>query len=603
MKKKLTILVPALVCSALHAGVSGLTANYRNGQVFLQWQESGLSPEARLTVWGSSEPITEQNFTQAEKLADRLNSNSAADWWRDVSSFVVQRSQKQKSEEIFAGQTAEQKTRAPRRQGFVIEDCGKPIPASGGLHVHTPMNGKETGKRYYAVSCQDQGKSAGFTALEKPIDVSMAPIQAIQIAGKKIPRGSGKGRPLVVYLHGRGGGVGVDSRGRAVGTHLFFTDRTLGWREGLPVKFTVAVQSRPDRVSVILNDRVWIGRNLSRKEYSDSRDAVKAISTFWMGYNPKIAESLLGPEFSCDNYTERLVMYLIRWVREYYQTDPAAVYITGGSMGGTGAVQLATHFPQEIAAVNAIVPIYSYTWKPSQVGGYTSAWRIQCSVGKFTRKNPARMPDGTDLLDYLNGAKNIAHPEVDKPAIFACNGRQDKSMPWANNPPFFKAANQARQFISVYWNNGAHGMAGEMPADRKKEHELASLFRFRLDASYPVFSNCSDNRNYGSGDIADGDLTGWINRGIKWKTLKDEPGCYRIALQISHSEIKYPVTADVTIRRRQKFLPKPGETVLVKIGGKVSKVKIDNNGLLTIPKVQFANADNVEIEITAGETR
>jgi len=129
------------------------------------------------------------------------------------------------------------------------------------------------------------------------------------------------------------------------------------------------------------------------------------------------------------------------------------------------------------------------------------------------------------------------------------------------------------------------------------------LFRFRLDASYPVFSNCSDNRNYGSGDIADGDLIGWINRGIKWKTLKDEPGCYRIALQISHPEIKYPVTADVTIRRRQKFLPKLGETVLVKINGKVSEVKIDNNGLLTIPKVQFASADNVEIGITAGETR
>ena len=176
-------------------------------------------------------------------------------------------------------------------------------------------------------------------------------------------------------------------------------------------------------------------------------------------------------------------------------------------------------------------------------------------------------------------------------------------MPWANNPPFFKAADQARQFLSVYWNNGAHGMAGEMPADRKKEHELASLFRFRLDAAYPVFSNCSDNRNYGSGDIADGDLIGWINRGIRWKTLKDESGSYRIALQISHPEIKYPVTADVTIRRRQKFLPQPGETVLVKIGGKVSKVKIDSNGLLTIPKVQFANADDLEIEITAGETR
>ena len=67
--------------------------------------------------------------------------------------------------------------------------------------------------------------------------------------------------------------------------------------------------------------------------------------------------------------------------------------------------------------------------------------------------------------------------------------------------------------------------------------------------------------------------------------------------QVFHTEIKYPVTADVTLRRRQKFLPKLGESVLVKINGKVSEVKIDNNGLLTIPKVQFASAKNLEIEI------
>ena len=594
----LLLLASALICSTLHAGISDLTARYRNGQVFLQWQESGLSPEARLTVWGSSEPITKQNFHQAEKLADLLNVNSAKDWWRDVSSFLGQRSKAQKSEEIFAGKTAQNKEKTLPPQGFVIEDCGKPIPADGGLHVHTPMNSKETGKRYYAVSCRDQGRLVGFAALKTPVEVSIAPVQAIQIAGKKIVRGSGKGRPLVVFLHGRGGGVGVDSKGRAVGTHLFFTDRTLGWREGLPFKFTVHIRSKPDRVQIDLYDRVWIGRSMISEEYSDSRDAVKAVSTFWMGYNPRIAESILGPDFQCDNYTERLVLRLIHWVKDHFQTDPAAVYITGGSMGGTGAVQLATHFPKEFAAVKAIVPIYSYSWAPSQVGGLTSSWRIQCSVGKFTKDHPARMMDGTDLLQYLDGARNIAHSETDMPAIFACSGRRDKSMPWANNPPFFKAANQARQFLSVYWNDGEHGMAGNLPDDVKREINLVSLFRFRLDASYPVFSNCSDNRNYGNGDIRNGDLIGWMNRGIRWKTLADEPADYRIRLSISHPEIKYPVTADVTIRRRQKFLPKPGETVQVKIGNQASEVKIDENGLLTLPKVHFPDDKVLEIKLT-----
>ena len=171
-------------------------------------------------------------------------------------------------------------------------------------------------------------------------------------------------------------------------------------------------------------------------------------------------------------------------------------------------------------------------------------------------------------------------------------------MPWANNPPFFRAADQARQFLSVYWNDGAHGMARQMPDDVKRGMERSSLFRFRLDASYPVFSGCSDNRNYGAGGIEDGDITGWMNRGIKWKTLADEPGCYRIRLSISHPEIKYPVTADVTIRRRQKFLPKPGATVQVKISGQASEVKIGRDGLLTLPKVRFPNNRALEIELT-----
>lgn len=599
MKKTLFLSGAALLCASAHAGVSGLTAEYRDGQVFLQWQESGLSPEARLTVWGSSEPITEANLARAEKLADKLNVNSARDWWRDVSAFLVRRTNAQKSEEIFAGNVAEKKASGPAARGFVIEEGGKPVPADGGLHVHTPMTRKETGKRYYAVTCVDGGKPAGFAALAKPVDVKLAPAQAIRIAGEKMARGSGKGLPLLVRLHGRGGGVGVDSRGRAVGTHLFFADRTLGWREGLPFKFSVFRRTRPDRLEVVFNDRVWIGRVMSKEECLDSRDAVPAVSTFWMGYDPRIAESLLGPDFRCDNYTERLLLRLIHWVKEYYATDPAAVYVTGGSMGGTGAVQLATHFPNEFAAVSANVPIYSYTWKPSQVGGSTSAWRMQCSVGKFTAENPARMPDGTDLLQYLDGARNIARPGTDMPAIFACSGRRDKSMPWANDPPFFRAADKSRQFLAAYWNDGEHGMAASMPDDVKRAMAAASLFRFRLDAAFPVLSRCSDDRDCGNGDVRDGDIVGWMNRGIRWKVLADEPGRFQIELAVSHPEIKYPVTADVTIRRRQKFLPKPGTAVSVKINGKVSRVKIDADGLLTVPQVEFANAKMAVLEFSA----
>lgn len=80
--------------------------------------------------------------------------------------------------------------------------------------------------------------------------------------------------------------------------------------------------------------------------------------------------------------------------------------------------------------------------------------------------------------------------------------------------------------------------------------------------------------------------------------MADEPGYYRITLSVSHPGIEYPVTTDVTIRFRQKILPKPGEIIQVKINGRVSEVKIDENGLLTIPKVRFFDDKTQEFELT-----
>ena len=89
-----------------------------------------------------------------------------------------------------------------------------------------------------------------------------------------------------------------------------------------------------------------------------------------------------------------------------------------------------------------------------------------------------------------------------------------------------------------------------------------------------------------------------MNRGIDWKTLADEPGKYVIGLKIAHPEIRYPVTADVTIRRRQKFRPAPGQIVQVAINGKkAADVKLGQSGLLTIPNVTFADRNEVRIEL------
>ena len=91
MRKLLSVLMLGAALS-LCAGVSDLEGEYRNGQVFLRWQETELAPQTRLTVWSSSAPITAENLSEATKIASYLNLNSATDWWLNADSFFAKRS-------------------------------------------------------------------------------------------------------------------------------------------------------------------------------------------------------------------------------------------------------------------------------------------------------------------------------------------------------------------------------------------------------------------------------------------------------------------------------------------------------------------------------
>ena len=265
--------------------------------------------------------------------------------------------------------------------------------------------------------------------------------------------------------------------------------------------------------------------------------------------------------------------------------------VVGGSMGGSGSVQLATHFPEVFAAVRADVPVYSYSWERCDRIA-PSAIRMVCSCGPFSAKNPARMPDGRDLLDYGNGAKNIARPEIDMPPIFANNGRSDRSIPWVNNPPFYRAANEARQAFQVFWNNGDHGMTRSCPKDMRPSNQ--ELFRYRLDRCFVAFSNSSDNKDYGTGDSKQGDIIGWINRGMRFGEVRETPERCEVTLSAAHPEMRYPVRADVTLRRRQQFRPAPGSTIQVTVNGKTTAMRVPD-GPLTIPGIVFADSKPVTL--------
>jgi hypothetical protein len=130
---------------------------------------------------------------------------------------------------------------------------------------------------------------------------------------------------------------------------------------------------------------------------------------------------------------------------------------------------------------------------------------------------------------------------------------------------------------------------------------LERFRRFRLDESVPVFINTSSDRNAGNGDPADGDIIGWINRGMDWKDIEDKPDRYAITMIADYPGLEYPVRTDVTLRRLQHFRIKPSEPLSVQIGSAASvSIKADVQGRLTVPGVSIPSRDGVHVVVQHG---
>jgi len=566
------------VCCAVSAvPVSELSAAYRHGQAFLTWNESETPPGTTFNIYLAPGAITTESLAQSTRIGHHVERHSARDWWQDPASFAS---------DVSPGEPA----------GFVIETGAAPLDPRDGLFVHT-VTSADPPSLYFAVTTrsadgvEDRTIVPGRNALRSGISGKPALIQPVWLSSSPAPTaGVCKGKGLTLSLHGRGGGGTAGKRRSAVNC-LVFGDATQGWREGLASKFQLSIGV--DNVTISPMNRTWVGRPVS--ESKDRRDHCPAVNTWWYGTNERIYETTLTEQTVCPNYTERYLLYLVRWAQEHLGTEAARTTIRGGSMGGSGTVAMALHFPQVFAAAYAEVPVYSCT-KP----GSGSAVRLECTCGPLDK--PAFTAEGIPLLDYMNGALQMANATVDTPPIFATNGRQDGSIPWENNPPFYAAANSARQAFSVYWNNGQHGMSRDAPADCRAWSK--QIERYRLDQSYLVFTNSSDNRNYGNGDRADGELEGWINRGLGWKDLMDTPREYAVTVTAVYDGITYPVTVDVTPRRIQRFRLRPGDVVLVRIGpAPAIELTVDRHGLLTIPAVAVAGPDGTRVCLALGDDR
>lgn len=540
--------------------VTELSASVRSGQIFLTWDEAPSVDGATFDVFMHASPITAQTLGDAQQVGHHVEAGSACDWWKNPAAF-------------------EADAAADRSHGFIID--GNELDPTGGLLVHT-VSEADPATMYFAVLASNASAAdlvVGENSLAQGVTATAELPQPIQLQAAP-EAGSAVGKSLTLVLHGRGGGRDENDASNFVA----FGDGTQGWRQGLARKFTVS--SDANGIIIEPRDWLWVGRPLLFS--SDARDHGLAINTWWYGCNDHIYDAEAVTNGEVVNYTEAYLLYLVRWAQQYYGTDPQKTYLVGTSMGGSGAISVGFHHPEVFATIYSQVPVVAYTRRAS-ADGRSNLVRLDGLSGRVCDES-VMSDEGISIMERMNSERIVRDYDGELPFLVLCNGRTDGSIPWVNNPSFYQALNESERGFVAYWDNGAHDMWKYVPADVTEFYTIQTL---ALSDSYPAFSNLSDNRDAGDGERDDGDLIGWMNRGIYWTDVVETKNSWSLTLHAKGDFLPASVTVDVTPRKLTQFQIAPNETLLVN----GNPVQANANGRLTASGVKITKGTPILLQI------
>jgi poly(3-hydroxybutyrate) depolymerase len=281
---------------------------------------------------------------------------------------------------------------------------------------------------------------------------------------------------------------------------------------------------------------------------------------WWWG-----SEKHKGPEVGP---AEKRVVDTVKWVVKEYGLDENRVYLCGNSMGGSGALGIGTRHGDVFAAVKANVPA-----KVEHVS----------SRMYFGAKVPAdvTLPDPPIVVDY--SAQNDS---------------------WSKgHETFVKAMNDRKYALYLYW--GPFGHANNHENILKVNDLINSLdwLAVKKNEAYPAFTSASTNDPLPWPDRLMDKKAGQVNAFFRWTNGSDTADGIEMKLFLVKSAdlktsftIPTESTADVTLRRVQKFRVAPSATVQWTFGTAKGEVKADEQGYVTVPGLKIT-ADQTTLRL------
>lgn len=350
------------------------------------------------------------------------------------------------------------------------------------------------------------------------------------------------------------------------------------------------------------------------------------MNSYWWGYSENLPEGK-ATSGTVPAYTVRRVLNLLAWALER-NGDPKRTLITGGSMGGAGAMTIGLLWGRHFAAIDATYgQAIPWNHRPGRLATLEPMWG----------KRDLNLDDGAGMGVWhrMDLTRALADdPEAWSPFVFTKHGKDDTTIHFGamviasplTQKNFYEAL-VGHPHYSV-WDEGGHGTADPILASGwwdggwNRLHDDAAFVR--SDLAVPAFSASSlsddpgdgggngktewnDNAGYAgtlsvAGDTGwSGDIAGALNRHLRWDAsaivdtrerfelpLRVKSGVGSDPPQAGYPSLKdqvdgsLPATVDVTIRNTQSFTLAPGQSVSWEFGTQSGTTTARDDGSVVI---------------------
>lgn len=295
---------------------------------------------------------------------------------------------------------------------------------------------------------------------------------------------------------------------------------------------------------------------------------------WWGGRNP------LKPMDDPDNIgkggrsltpVEKRVMAVVRWVIAQNDIDPNRVYLCGNSMGGSGTLGIGLCHGDVFAAVKANVP--------------AGVLHVADRLGFLSETSP------TSPAENSSPTEGVPRLIPDPPICVDYSAPNDD---WSIGHEILFEGMKARKYpLLAYWGNFGHANAH---VEINKVNDLIDSFDWlsvRKNEAYPVFTDATSDSPLPWPDRQNASAPGQVNAFFRWTVFDDSPAKFEIGLRLTDAEelgsilFRPPAesTADVSIRRLQRFKADSGDRIDWSFAGRSGSVQADENGLITIPRL------------------